>query len=159
MLKILLSTALMMGMAHAGEVKINVPFAALHTKDKCGSVKCNENLLDDGLTVGVSYMKDFVGFSYNTAAKNSFGQRRSHYFTADIMPKIYEDELLYVRVGGSVGFATGYKELRGSGVIPFAGGSVEGGIGNFSLQVTATPSYKQAPAAFIGMARFKLYEW
>lgn len=154
-----LSFFLTISVTYADEIKINVPFAALHTQSHCGDRACNENLLDDGLTIGVSYTHDYIGVSYNTVADNSFGTGRSHYFTTDFTPKIYENDSFYIRAGGSIGFATGYNKLVDSDIIPFAGISTEVGIGNFSISAVMTPDYKQAPSSFNLLARYKMYEW
>lgn len=157
--KIILALAIATYSIQASEIKLNLPFAVYHTDDRGRNNEWNEDLLDDGFSGGISYMKDFVGVSYNTVAKNNFGNNRSHFATIDIMPKLYEDDLTYIRVGGSLGVATGFTELNNSGVIPYASANVEGGIGNFSLQFNVTPPYGSMPTAVSGIAKFKLYEW
>jgi len=157
--KLLAITFLALTPAVADEIKVNMPFAAHHFGDRHDGGKWNEYFLDDG-AIGISYIADNgLGASVNTSI-NSYGKNRSIYVTADYMPEIWSNgDLFAVNAGGHIGFATNYKELSGSGMIPFVGASIEGEVGNFSLMATLTPSYKDAPSAVIFMARFSVYGW
>lgn len=145
--------------SHATELKINVPIAAHHTSDRHDGGDWNEFFLDDP-AFGVSIKNDdAIGFSVNYAHRNSYGSNSSFYTTLDYQPTVYNGDFFKVNLGVHGGFATGYKELTGSGVIPFIGASSEIELGNFSLMGLVTPPYKDAPTTFIGLARFKAYEW